>query len=66
MTNKKTIEIEDYYGNRLMAFEINLSTGKIERTESCSYADSDGDYIFDSDNELIRVQSDNIIDRLGV
>lgn len=53
---KKTIEIEDYNGNTIMAFEINDKL-EITQTKYCDVADVDGDYIFDSDNKLIRIQS---------
>lgn len=54
----KVIEIEDYNGNTIMAIEID-EKGNIKNFQDCSVADIDGDYIFNTDKELIRIQSDN-------
>lgn len=53
---KVTIEIEDYGGNTLMAFEINEKL-EITKLKDCDVADIDGDYIFKTDNDLIRIQA---------
>ena len=54
----KVIEIEDYNGNTILALEID-ETGNIKQMQDCSIADMDGDYIFNTDKELIRIQADN-------
>ena len=41
-----------------MALEID-EKGNIKQMEDCSIADMDGDYIFNTDKELIRIQADN-------
>lgn len=57
-----TVEIEDYSGNTIMAFivgknkEGDLDVLEHLGTYECSVADLDGDYMFDTDNDLIRVQ----------
>ena len=53
----KVIEIEDYNGNTLMSFIID-ENGNIKNEIDCSVADISDDYIYQSDMELIRVQSD--------
>ena len=62
--HKITFEIEDYFGNTMIAFEVKVNEdGEVDVTQTlnCSHADTDGDYIFDTDNKLIRIQNDNII-----
>lgn len=54
----KIIEIEDYNGNTIMAISIDKN-GNIDNMLNCSIADIDGDYLFNTDKELIRIQSDN-------
>lgn len=54
----KIIEIEDYNGNTIMAISIDKN-GNIDNMLNCSIADSDDDYLFNTDKELIRIQSDN-------
>ena len=54
----KIIEIEDYNGNTIMAIYIDKN-GNIDNMLNCSIADIDGDYLFNTDKELIRIQSDN-------
>ena len=51
----KVVEIEDYYGNTIMAFETN-KYGKIIKYDNCDIADIDSDYIFDTDKDLMRIQ----------
>lgn len=56
-----TFEIEKYNGDTFLAFEISIDENgdiDITRTKDCSLADVDGDYIFDTDNELYRIQSE--------
>lgn len=54
----KIIEIEDYNGNTIMAISIDKN-GNIDNMLNCSIADIDGDYLFNTDKELMRIQSDN-------
>lgn len=54
----KIIGIEDYNGNTIMAISIDKN-GNIDNMLNCSIADIDGDYLFNTDKELIRIQSDN-------
>jgi hypothetical protein len=53
------IEIEDYNGNTIMAFRLNMSliSKDIAELHKCDIADEDGDYIFNSKENLIRIQS---------
>lgn len=51
----KVIEIEDYDGNTIMAIMIDKN-GEIIKYLDCEIADSDSDYLFDSDKTLIRLQ----------
>ena len=53
----KVIEIEDYNGNTIMAFEID-EKGNIKQMADCSIADEDFDYIFNTNKNLIRIQAD--------
>lgn len=54
----KIIEIEDYNGNTIMAISIDKN-GNIDNMLNCNIADIDDDYLFNTDKELIRIQSDN-------
>ena len=54
----KVIEIEDYNGNTIMAFEID-EKGNIKQMADCSIADEDFDYSFNTNKNLIRIQADN-------
>ena len=60
MSKKFVFEIESYEGATMMAFEITTNGGELEitKTMDCSHADTDGDYIFDTDADLYRIQSD--------
>lgn len=56
-----TFEIEKYNGDTFLAFEISVDEDgaiDITKTKDCSLADVDGDYIFDTDNDLYRIQSE--------
>ena len=56
---KVTFEIEDYYGNRICAFMIDLKDKNIiTETIDCDLADIEDDDIFDTNNLKIRVQLD--------
>lgn len=54
----KVIEIEDYNGDTIMVLEID-DKGNIKQMQDCSIGDIDGDYIFNTNKELIRIQADN-------
>lgn len=54
----KVITIENYNGDSVMTIEID-KLGNITRMENCSVADTDNDYIFNTDKTLIRLQADN-------
>lgn len=51
----KVIEIEDYYGNTILAFMVD-NNGNIVKYQNGEIADMDEDYIFDSEKSLIRIQ----------
>lgn len=53
----KIIEIEDYNGNTIMAISIDKN-GNIDNMLNCSITDIDGDYLFNTDKELIRIQAE--------
>ena len=55
MNSQITIEVEDTRGNTIGA--INLQNNNV--MGDISLADKDGDYIFNTDNELIRLQLEN-------
>lgn len=58
-----SFEIEHYNGDTYMSFVVNMNNGNVEitNTRNCSEADVDWDYIFHTDNDLIRIQADNPI-----
>lgn len=59
--NRVSFEIEHCRGNTYFAFMLSIKEdGSVEVIQDmiCSVADVDGDYIFESDNDLIRVQAD--------
>lgn len=54
---KITLEIENYFGDTICAFTIDLENENIvTETIDCDLADIDGDNIFDTDNLKVRVQ----------
>lgn len=53
----RVYEIEDPNGNTIMVFMVD-DTGSVIKTINCSHADTDGDYLFDSEAELVRIQQD--------
>ena len=53
----KIIEIEDYNGNTIVAISIDKN-GNIDNMLNCSIADIDGDYLFNTDKELMRIQAE--------
>lgn len=60
MSKKFVFEVESYEGATMMAFEITINGDELEvtKTMDCSHADTDTDYIFDTDSDLYRIQSD--------
>lgn len=44
----------------MMAFEITIKGNELEITKTidCNHADTDADYIFDTEADLYRIQSD--------
>jgi len=55
------IEVEDTKGNTLMSFRINITKKEniIDMLKNCNIADCDDDYIFNTNEPLIRVQQEN-------
>lgn len=60
MGKKFVFEIESYYGATMMAFEITVNGDELEvtKTMDCNHADTDADYIFGTEADLYRIQSD--------
>lgn len=60
MGKKFVFEIESYEGATMMAFEVTINGDELEitKTMDCSHADTDADYIFDTEADLYRIQSD--------
>ena len=62
--NYVSFEIEHYSGDTYFSFMIGIKddgTIEIVKTDGCSLADVDGDYIFKTDNNLYRMQADDPI-----
>jgi len=62
--NRVSFEVEHYNGNTYMGFMLAImDEGSVEviNTSECSLADVDGDYIFDTENDLFRIQADEPI-----
>lgn len=62
-----SFEIEHYNGNGYMAFMLSIKEdGEVEviKTSDCSLADVDGDYIFETDNDLYRIQADEPVSEI--
>lgn len=53
----KVIEIEDYNGNTIMAFNIDKN-GNIRNFYNCNVADVDNDFIFNTKKNSIRIQQE--------
>lgn len=66
MKIKIPVCVEHFNGETYMGFIIEVDTETKEytvgNTIDCSHADTDGDYLFDSDDNLIRIQSDINLD----
>ena len=62
MGKKFVFEIEAYDGNTMMAFEVTVNGDELEitKTMDCNHADTDADYIFDTEADLYRIQSDTL------
>lgn len=60
MGKKIVFEIESYEGVTMMAFEVTINGDDVEitKTMDCSHADIDNDYIFETESDLYRIQSD--------
>ncbi len=59
-----SFEIEHYNGSTYMGFMLSIKDdGSIEviKESDCSLADIGGDYIFDTDNDLYRIQAEEPI-----
>jgi hypothetical protein len=60
---KLTFEIEDYHGNTVMAFQVDVSdidNPKVINEKDCTHADTDNDCIFESSGSLLRIQSSTL------
>ena len=56
---KISFEIEHPSGDTYMAFELTIDdngNAEVTKTRNCDLADIDGDYMFDTDNDLYRIQ----------
>ena len=59
-----SFEVEHYNGSTYMGFMLSIKDdGSVEviKTTDCSLADVDGDYIFETENDLYRIQADKAI-----
>ena len=59
-----SFEVEHYNGSTYMGFMLSIKddgTVDIIKTNNCNLADIDGDYIFDSENDLYRIQANSAI-----
>lgn len=59
-----SFEVEHYNGSTYMGFMLSIKddgTVDVIKTQNCSLADVDGDYIFDTENDLYRMQADEPI-----
>ena len=62
--NRVSFEIEHYNGDTYMGFMLSIKddgTVEVIKENNCSLADVDGDYIFDTDNDLYRIQANEPI-----
>lgn len=58
---KFSFEIENDNGGTMMAFEVSIDDAgelNVTKVRDCTLADVDGDYLFNTDNPLFRIQSD--------
>ena len=64
--NRVSITIEHYNGDSYMSIMLSIKEdGSVEviKEDNCSLADVDNDYIFDTENNLFRIQADEPIDK---
>ena len=62
--NRVSFEIEHYNGQTYFGFMLSIKDdGSVEviNTRECSLADVEGEYIFETDNDLYRIQADEPI-----
>lgn len=62
--NRVSFEIEHYNGDTYIGFMLSIKDdGSVEviKENNCSLADIDGDYIFNTKNDLYRMQADEPI-----
>lgn len=59
--NKVVIEIEKASGGTLCSFILDKDNNTIEQPECCNHADTDNDYLYSSDNELLRIQLNDVV-----
>ena len=62
--NRVSFEIEHYDGDTYMGFMLSIKDdGSVDiiKASNCSLADVDGDYIFNTENSLYRMQADEPI-----
>lgn len=67
--NRISFEIEHYNGDTYMGFMLSIKddgTVEVIQERDCSLADVDGDYIFDTENNLYRIQADEPISQDAV
>ena len=55
------VVLPDFIDNvhKTLSQSLKDEKGNIKQMQDCSIADMDGDYIFNTDKELIRIQADN-------
>ena len=62
--NRVSFEIEHYNGQTYLGFMLSIKddgTVEVIKADECSLADVDGDYIFDTENDLYRIQANEPI-----
>lgn len=60
--NRVSFEVEHDNGETYIGFMLSIKDdGSVEviKTSNCSLADVDGDYVFETDNELYRIQAND-------
>lgn len=60
--NRVSFEIEHNNGDTYFNFMLSIKddgTVEVIKTIDCSLADIDGDYVFETDNDLYRIQANN-------
>ena len=62
--NRVSFEIEHFNGSTYMGFELAVFEDggiKVTNTLNCDIADTDEDYIFNTCNDLVRIQANSIV-----